>query len=782
MKRKLFAFSMTMALLLSMLSVAGVGAHTIAIEDNVTVPSGRTEWFGLQPDVAGTGAVQRNSAQFGEYVFNDASKDQRLITGSPEITRAGDLDWFSVTADANKVYFLAKVDKYAGITQSPAINLIITIDNKAGGNAVLPVAATNPVSDVNVPSDALWEYAINAQFKPGNSSSNGRVPANKLFVYDSANPSGKNCTSCAGQLVSAAISAGSFVELSMPWAAFNAGGNPLKPTTANDKLRFVVALTYNNQAIPIDGFNSPVIDVIGTNKNTLADIGDGTIDTSFDVHFNPNVPVGGAASFEPYSPLQITEFQANPPGKDTPGSASSVDSEWIEIYNPNSFAVALTDYKIGNAAARGSSSQGMFKFKSGSLASKGLLIVARSKADFLKSHPGYAGTLLDLNADLTKYSAWATGDLDLDNIGGLAVEEQVVLLDGKDGIVDMVTYGSPTAPTPGNVPIRLLDVPEGATYERCPATLDTNGGFVNKTNNPSSNTDFVPHSTLAEQTPGTACVGRTGLDESIAKTGPTVATVGTDVVFELTYSNIGISDELPGAQTTITDTLPAEMTFQSASFQDAPLVPTSVSGQNVVFKVTPPPAGGQAFTIVLTATIAPSAPENTALTNRAVISSPNEPKDTATQSNNQSEWTVTTLGPALLDVSLAGLTAAPPGQQFAFSINYVNNGQSVAEGTAISLQIPANITLLSVDSSSATPSFGLPVSGPTTVTFTGDQLDALEGGSITIIGRVAVATPAKTVLPFQTTLSSTTAGVASDTANGSLTADFLRMYMPFVRK
>src|SRR6266498_1792931 len=116
MKRKLLAFSMTMVLLLSVFSVANVGAHTVTIEKaGGKVPS-RTDWFGLQGNT-GTGIVQRNSAQQGEFVFNDAAKDQRIIVNTDPVTRAADLDWFSVTANATNINFLAKVDAYQQISQ-----------------------------------------------------------------------------------------------------------------------------------------------------------------------------------------------------------------------------------------------------------------------------------------------------------------------------------------------------------------------------------------------------------------------------------------------------------------------------------------------------------------------------------------------------------------------------------------------------------------------------------------------------------------------------------------
>jgi hypothetical protein len=118
MKRKLIAFSMTMALLLSVFSAAIVGAHTVTIELPAGLAASRADWFGVQPDT-GQGIIQRNASQQGEFVFNDPSKDQRLITAGVDITREVDLDWFSVTADPTNIYFLAKVDKYCCISNNP---------------------------------------------------------------------------------------------------------------------------------------------------------------------------------------------------------------------------------------------------------------------------------------------------------------------------------------------------------------------------------------------------------------------------------------------------------------------------------------------------------------------------------------------------------------------------------------------------------------------------------------------------------------------------------------
>src|SRR5262249_62176377 len=144
---------------------------------------------------------------------------------------------------------------------------------------------------------------------------------------------------------------------------------------------------------------------------TLADLQDGTIDTSFDVHFDANG--------EAYAPLLVTEFQPNPIGSDAPNNPypinPSTETEWIEIYNPNDFAIPLSDYKISNTPRRGSSTQGAFKFKASSIAPKAVVVVAREKTRFMAGHPGYTGTVYDLSSDMTQYTAWASGPLQLDN-------------------------------------------------------------------------------------------------------------------------------------------------------------------------------------------------------------------------------------------------------------------------------------------------------------------------------------------------------------------------------
>jgi len=765
MKRKLIAFSTTMALLLSVFSAAIVGAHSVTIETPALTAS-RAEWFGLQGDSSGVGVVQRNASQQGEYIFNDAGKDQRIITTTQPVTREADLDWFGVTADATNVYFLAKIDQLSGITNNPSLELLITVDTNQGNNSGttdLPLVS-GTYSTTKVANDAAWEYALRTTFTPGAAGARAVNGTTHIYTSPNASGTGTTCTSpttCSSQLASATVNQGNFAEVKVAWSAI--GGKP----TNGKFLRLTVATLYNTHAVPADGYNSPVIDVLGT-QPTLADLQDGTINTSVDVHFDTNG--------EAYAPLEVTEFQPNPIGSDSPGPTNpSTDTEWIEVYNPNSFAIPLSDYKISNTPKRGSGSQGAFKFKASTIAANTAVVVAKEKSRFLAGHPGYAtpNLVYDLNSDMTQYTAWASGSLTLDNSppttgpnAGL-LEEQVLLLDAKDGIVDMATYGNVTTSTspavayPGHTPIPVISVPEGVSYERCPALRDTNNSSV----------DFAVHATPGEQTPGVACDGVQGLDLTIAKTAPSNplkndVTQARYVPFTIAYSNIGNAPE--NAPVTIVDTLPAGLTFDSAS-----LTPT-VNGQVLTWTLPAGLAAATNGTIELTATVDVSVGQNVPLTNNVTISGPSE--QTAAKTNNSAQATSTTLGPADTSITSNLSGAVPPGAQFQFTITYRNTGQDDATDVTITDVLPAGVTILSVDSPDAT--WDNATTG--TVTWDVGTLGPNTGGTIVVTAQLASSAVIGSALPNSLNITAPVGDpTPADNAEAkTLTVGMRKLYLP----
>jgi len=118
------------------------------------------------------------------------------------------------------------------------------------------------------------------------------------------------------------------------------------------------------------------------------------------------------------------------------GTQPDEGDEFIEVYNPNAFAVDLSAFKIGDEATRGGS-EGMYQFPPGTLfAPNEIIIVARNIAQFRARFPNAASRVLDLT-NLAKYTVWATGSLALANSG-----DEVLLLGPNDELVDSVAWGN----------------------------------------------------------------------------------------------------------------------------------------------------------------------------------------------------------------------------------------------------------------------------------------------------------------------------------------------------
>ncbi|MEJ2599138.1 MAG: lamin tail domain-containing protein, partial [Anaerolineales bacterium] len=152
---------------------------------------------------------------------------------------------------------------------------------------------------------------------------------------------------------------------------------------------------------------------------------------------------------------------------DTPGTDSN--EEWIEVYNPTAAAIDLSNYKLGDEETQGGT-EGMYRFPAGASLAAGQKIVVALKATGFYAlygfNPDYEVVDTDSSVpDMSVYSAWASGTIALSNSG-----DEVLLLDGADTAVDVVTYESGSYPgviaNPG--------VSTGHSIERSPANQDTN--------------------------------------------------------------------------------------------------------------------------------------------------------------------------------------------------------------------------------------------------------------------------------------------------------------------
>ena len=156
---------------------------------------------------------------------------------------------------------------------------------------------------------------------------------------------------------------------------------------------------------------------------------------------------------------------------DTPGTDSN--EEWIELYNPTTSAIDLSNYKLGDEETKGGG-EGMYRFPAGaSIAPGAKITVALKSTGFFALYgfkPNYEVTNTDSSVpDMSVYSAWATGTIALSNTG-----DEVLLLNGSDVPVDVVTYGSGSYP---GVTAHAL-VATGHSLERSPANQDTNNCAV----------------------------------------------------------------------------------------------------------------------------------------------------------------------------------------------------------------------------------------------------------------------------------------------------------------
>lgn len=135
--------------------------------------------------------------------------------------------------------------------------------------------------------------------------------------------------------------------------------------------------------------------------------------------------------------LLISEVYPNPTGKEP-------DGEWVEIYNPESYAQPLTGIKLGDETSP-TGKEGMLRFPDGYyIESKEVLVIARQAKAFLSEY----GFLPDFELegsdaripDLLTYAGWGRSGIQFSNSG-----DQVLLLDPWDGVVDLLVYGNSTA-------------------------------------------------------------------------------------------------------------------------------------------------------------------------------------------------------------------------------------------------------------------------------------------------------------------------------------------------
>lgn len=174
----------------------------------------------------------------------------------------------------------------------------------------------------------------------------------------------------------------------------------------------------------------------------------------------------------------------------------------------------------------------------------------------------------------------------------------------------------------------------------------------------------------------------TSANLGVTKTGPASALPGQDISYQVTVTNAGPSD---AANVTLTDTVPPNTTFVSATQNSGPVFSCTNA---ISCTIASFPSGATAtFTFVMN--VSPSATgsvENTA----SISATTPDPAG-----GNNSSTVVSTIVAADLDVFKAGPDTVVAGSDVTYYVTLTNNGPSTATNVSLSDPIPAGMTFVS---------------------------------------------------------------------------------------
>jgi uncharacterized repeat protein (TIGR01451 family) len=237
-------------------------------------------------------------------------------------------------------------------------------------------------------------------------------------------------------------------------------------------------------------------------------------------------------------------------------------------------------------------------------------------------------------------------------------------------------------------------------------------------------------------------------DVHVTKTGTATAPVGSSLSYTLNYGNSGNGT---AANVSIVDTLPAGVSFVSAS-----PAPASVSGQTLTWNLGNVAAGATG-TITINTTVTSSAANS--VTNNVTISTTTTE---ITTSNNTSTFTSTVPRPNVY-TSKTGPTTATVGSSFSYSVSYGNNGNSVAAGVVLVDTLPAGVSFVSaspaptsVSGQTLTWNLGNVAAGATGTISINVQSSATLANGAVVVNNVAISTTSGGDNPNDNSGSSTT--------------------------
>ena len=186
-------------------------------------------------------------------------------------------------------------------------------------------------------------------------------------------------------------------------------------------------------------------------------------------------------------------------------------------------------------------------------------------------------------------------------------------------------------------------------------------------------------------------------DVSITKSGPPAATAGANITYTVSVSNAGPTD---ATNVTITDPLPANTSFVSATYTSGAAGTCSFSAPDVTCVIPTLPLGGTStFTFVFQ--VSPATPNGSIISNTATAGSSTTDPD---GSNNSSNTTATVAPTADLAVTKTGPATVTSGTNVTYNVTVTNNGPSNAANVTLTDTLPPNTTVVAINQTSG-PAF-----------------------------------------------------------------------------
>lgn len=629
-----------------------------------------------------------------------------------------------------------------------------TFDTNEENNAAIAVTVVpNPVGDLSVTKsgptsappggDVVYTITL-ANLGPSAATSvelNDTLPGNMTFVsFVEQNDAAMSCTTPA-------VGAGGTVTCTAD--TMPAGQTLTFTLTANIPDETISGTTYQNYVSATSG-NDP------NDENNLAS----TLLTvsSVDVTIDKNGPALVNAGTNIVYTLTVTNTGSDPATNVTLADALPEGTTFVSLVQNNGPAATCA------AIAPGSNGTLFCTFD----------LAASQSAQFTLQINAHDETTVENTATVTTES-FDTDLSDNSDTVTTTVTPQADLAVFKNGPATVtggtdVTYtvtlnnnGASTAmnvslsdPIPANMTFVSVTQNSGPTFSCTPAITCTIGSFASGA---TATFTFVMH--VAPSATGsvenTATVSTTTIDPAggnnsdsvlstvatsanlgVTKSGPATALPGQDISYQVTVTNAGPSD---AANVTLTDTVPANTTFVSATQNSGPVFSCTSAISCTIASF----ASGATATFTFVMNVSPSATGS--VENTASISS----TTTDPAGENNSSTVVSGIFAADLDVFKSGPDTVVAGSDVTYYVTVTNNGPSTATNVSLSDPIPAGMTFVS-----ATQNNGPAFTCNSAITCT---IAALESGAS------AMFTFVMNVSPSATAPVSNTATVTASTAD-----------------